>query len=265
MADHRNIDIKAKHAGPARRLTPSVAGPMLSIVRKHSFKLNDAVYDALYQAALSLSPEDAVQAVKHALATGTAPEDIAEIYVPALARRMGDDWCVDQLSFAKVTIGASRLQTMLRSLGSCWSGDKGSDPDAPSLLLIVPPDVFHTLGAIVLGGQLRRKGYSVKLLLGGKAADIAENIDQNRFEAVFISSSMGETIESLRQIVDVIRASTRTPLPVVVGGTILEVETVENVTALTGADHATKIPDEALRLCGLKPTTHTTAQVLHGT
>lgn len=265
MADHRNVDIMTRNAVPVRLHVYTTAIPTLSVVPTGDLQLDPTVYDDLYDAALSPTPKDAIQAVKDALAKGISADDISDLYVPELARRLGEAWCVDQLSFALVTIGASRLQTMLRALGPSWSGDNGSSPDAPSLLLVVLQDVHHTLGAIVLGGQLRRKGYSVKLLLGGKPLDIAENIARTRYKAVFISSSLGETLESLRGIVDIIRAAAKTRLPVVIGGTILEAETIETIMARTGADFATKIPDEALGFCGLRIMTHTNAQVLRRT
>ena len=196
-----------------------------------------------------------MQAAKRAVANGTLPEDIADYYVPELARDMGDQWCKDQLSFAGVTIGVSRLQAVLRALGPSWSSDNSSRPDAPSILLIVGHEVYHTLGAIVLSGQLRRKGLSVKLIMGGRAEDIADRICRTKYHGVFISSSCGETLESLRRIVNVVKTSMENPPPVVVGGTILDVEHAETIVALTGADYATKNPDEALETCGISPFT----------
>ena len=178
---------------------------------------------------------------------------------------MGDAWCVDQLSFAGVTIGVSRLQAMLRTLGPSWSGDNALHPEAPLMLLIVPQDAYHTLGAIVLSGQLRRKGMSVKLMLGGKPEDIADRVARNSFQAIFISSSRGETLESLRRIIDVVKTSAPKPPPIVVGGSILEVESANDVTALTGADYATRRPDEALRLCGLQVSKHEILRERDGT
>lgn len=252
MADRRKSDAKKEIA--AFDAQPSSARRRIAaaLVEDISRQLDPGLFQSLKSAALDVDPDASKKAVKMAVAGGTRPEDLADFYIPALARDMGDLWCVDQLSFAGVTIGVSRLQAMLRALGPNWASDNASEPGAPLLLLIVPQDVYHTLGAIVLSGQLRRKGYSVKLLLGGKREDIAERISRTNYEAVFISSSRGETLESLRRIIDVVKTSANNPLPIVVGGSILEVENANDVTALTGADYATRIPDEALRLCGLE-------------
>ena len=161
-------------------------------------------------------------------------------------------WCVDQISFAGVTIGVARLQGMLRDLGPEWSGDKTTDPSAPAVLLIVPENVHHTLGALVLSGQLRRRGLSVRLILGEPPGNIVVRLRRTNFSAVMVSASQSESLETIRRIIDVVRNAVQQPPPVVVGGGILEVETVENVTALTGADYATKNIEEALKLCGIK-------------
>jgi methylmalonyl-CoA mutase cobalamin-binding subunit len=120
--------------------------------------------------------------------------------------------------------------------------------------------VYHTLGALVLGGQLRRKRLSVKLILGGRPNDIAERVSSTDYDCVFLSSSRGESLESLRRLVEAVKSATKTPPPVVVGGTILEVEQAETITTLTGADFATIIPDEALAFCGLN---HITQNHVH--
>ena len=168
MADHRSLRAPQERIetlvqpGSARR---NVAAAIVHDVPRH---IEQTLFDELRTGALSDNPDDCLRAAKAAVAKGTRPEDIADFYVPALAREMGDQWCKDQLSFAGVTIGTSRLQAVLRALGPNWSGDNVSGPNGPSILLIVGQEVYHTLGAIVLSGQLRRKGFSVKLILGGK-------------------------------------------------------------------------------------------------
>ncbi|EBA14109.1 cobalamin B12-binding domain-containing protein [Roseobacter sp. CCS2] len=262
MADRQNFDAKKESAVPEvakRRITAAVVDDTVQP------KLDETLYLQLKTAALNPDATACRRAVKASLAKGTSPEELADVYIPAIARDMGDRWCEDQLSFASVTIGVSRLQAMMRELGPNWASDNAAAPGAPSILLIVLQDVYHTLGAIVLTSQLRRKGFSVKLLLGCRSEDIAERIQRTKYHSVFISSSRGETLESLRRIVDVVKNSTDRSPPVVVGGTILDVETINDVTALTGADYATKIPDEALEYCGLQDIPHNIAHAKNGT
>ncbi len=256
MADSRSSDAKNEPVGAVTQLASKVRPINDAKSDEICEKIDPKLYELLRDSALSKDPDACKREVSKALQAGTRPEDLADFYVPALARDMGDQWCVDQLSFAGVTIGVSRLQAMMRELGPSWTSDNAMNPTSNTVLLLVPREVYHTLGAIVLSSQLRRMGVSVKLILGGKPEDIAQRLNRTNYQAVFISASCGETLESLRRIVHSIKTSAKTPLPVVIGGSILDVETRENVTALTGADYATKIPDEALRLCGLQVKTH---------
>ncbi len=255
MPEHRNIDAKSRVDA-----TPLPANAMsalhVQIVASNPPPDLDAdILKSLHTAAMSADRDSCGEALEHALASGISREDIADSYIPELARQMGDLWCSDELGFAGVTIGVSRLQSMLRDLGPDWSGDNSADPTAPAVMLIVAQEIYHTLGAMVLAGQLRRKGLSVRLTLGVRPEEIAARIQRTGFDAVFISSSRGERLESLRRIVDVVKNATDQHLPIVIGGSILEVETVEDVKALTGADHATAQPDQAIALCNLKVAT----------
>jgi len=244
MADRQNTDVMAKAA--------SSAGPVsLTLVPQTERHFDRDVMTAMRKAALSSDRHECVDVLKRALDSGIARDDIADFYIPELARDLGLDWCADNMSFALVTIAVSRLQAMLRELGPEWSGDQSANPSAPSIMLIVSDGVHHTLGAMVLSGQLRRKGLSVRLMLGVQLHDLADKLAKSCYDAVFVSSSLGETLESLRRIVNVVRTSSKKAVPVVIGGTILEAETKYNVTSLTGADYATNVPSEALELCGL--------------
>lgn len=256
MADRRNADAKTSPTAPnARGDVPArhVANAVVHDIMHH---LDPQIMARLHSAVLASGPQTLRALVKELVGGGVRAVDLADHYIPEIARALGERWCVDETSFADVTIGVSRLQGILRSLGPQWAPGYNAHYGHASVLLVVPQDVHHTLGVIVLGGQLRRKGYAVRLLLGGTAKDVVDCLSEAKYDSVFISSSRGETLESLRKIVDAVKSSIKIPPPIVVGGSILEVETVETLTALTGADYATRIPEEALKLCGLHTQTH---------
>ena len=252
MTEFRNSSAKKYPPAALPRTTQAARQAAAAIVHDIEDKLDHSVLEALRSAALDPEPGNARIAMKQMVSDGICPIQLSDHYIPAIARELGDRWCDDNLSFADVTIGTSRLQFMLRELGVNWSGNAEAKSNAETILLIVSKDVYHTLGAVVLSGQLRRQGLSVKLVLGGDTKDIARRVARTKYSAVFISSSRGERLEPLRLIVDAVKTSAPEGIPIVIGGTILEVETAETVTALTGANYATKIPQEALRLCGLQ-------------
>lgn len=264
MADNRNSDAQKRPDVAAPRVTKNAGDAASFGMREYNDDLNPQIVSLLQDAALDPVPDGAKVAVKTALGMGATAEDLVDFYIPTIARDFGEQWCSDNASFARVTIGVSRLQMMLRELGTNWSGAHSKTTEQSSILLVVPKDVHHTLGAVVLSSQLRRMGLSVRLLLGGTPKDTAVNVQRCDYDAVFISASQSEKLEPLRLIVDAIKASTQHPPKIVIGGTILEVEPIEKVTALTGADYATRIPQEALRLCGLLSPTQDDARIKLG-
>ncbi len=181
---------------------------------------------------------------------GVPREDIADFYIPEVARTLGAAWCEDTRGFAEVTIGSSRLQGMLRALGPEWRADDAhsANSDASTLVLLAP-EVYHTLGAMVLAGQLRRTGLTVRLVLGAAEHDLETAMEQTDFDVVMVSASIGESLEGLRRLISLVRATARNAPPVLIGGTILEQDV--DVGKITGADFATSDLSEALKYCGL--------------
>ncbi|MEM9785497.1 MAG: cobalamin B12-binding domain-containing protein [Pseudomonadota bacterium] len=262
MPDQRSIDAPTSETAATRKKTPT--RDAVSDGQDVFADLDPGLLGKLEDAALSAERADCRRVVQDALAANYSAETLVDLYVPAVARRLGDQWCADSLGFANVTIAVSRLQSMLRELGLDWSGDVAGNPNAPTVMLIVPQEVYHTLGAMVLGSQLRRLGVSVRMALGMRLDDLAVRLQRSKFHAVFISSSCSEALETLARIVDVVKTSTVQTPPIVIGGSLLDVETIENVTALTGADYATKIPSEALELCGISKVLHSEPQKMRG-
>ncbi|WP_422071718.1 cobalamin B12-binding domain-containing protein [Tranquillimonas rosea] len=173
---------------------------------------------------------------------------LADHYIPEVARRMGAAWCEDSMSFAEVTIGSARLQGMLREIGESWATARRAG-GGPSVAVIVPADEYHTLGAMVLTGQLRRRGVSVRLVLGRPEPELRAMVASLHFDAIFLSISHTEKVAQASAMVDTVRSAARSSIPVVIGGVAMKDDS--ETMALTGADHATNDPDEALCRCGL--------------
>lgn len=212
--------------------------------------LSERFLDRLGRAVLSLEPGDRRDVVREMLDTGIRLEDIADFYIPEVARRLGAAWCEDGLGFADVTIGAARLQGLLKEIGAAARAEGPLDPDAPGVLVVVLADEFHTLGAMVLCGQLARLGISVKLAMGHDESDVLRTVAVGQFDAIFLSVSQDERLVPLRKLVENIRAASLRPLSVVIGGSV--VTRVADIKSRTGADHATTDAREALRACGLR-------------
>ncbi|MFQ6546643.1 B12-binding domain-containing protein [Aestuariibius sp. 2305UL40-4] len=250
MSDHPKRGA-AQSAEPGSASVDSLASEALSVVasRKQSGSLIERFVSELTDAVQRDAPDMMFEVRDRMLDSGISPVDISDFYVPEAARRLGEAWCADETSFAAVTIGASRLQGLLRTLGAEWSAQELAEPNAPASLIIVAHEVYHTLGAVILSGQLRRRGYAVRLLIGMQPDKLEHLIRQTTYDVVMISASSGDRLEPLRVLVEKVKDAVSEPPPVIVGGTVLEQKL--DVRTLTGADYVTSDLNEALEYCGL--------------
>lgn len=169
---------------------------------------------------------------------------LADLYIPEVARRLGEAWETDCVSFAQVTMGVARLQAILREIGSGWSADTAAIGEATTLLLILPQGEQHTLGAMVLAGRLRRMGISVSVKIAPSIAELAEYVAERSFDGALISIACEDRLEICRKLVKTLKEASDGRLKVAIGGALAEAD--ENVMRLTGADVVTN--DIALAL-----------------
>ncbi|ROU03120.1 cobalamin B12-binding domain-containing protein [Histidinibacterium lentulum] len=208
-----------------------------------------AALDRLEAGLLSPESDGAREALDDLAAWGIPAEEVADLHVPAMARRLGLRWHRDELSFAQVTIGMSRLQRLVRDIVAEFDTDRCVGREVGSLLLVVPEQEQHTLGAILLCGQLRRRGLSVRLWLGFRPGDAADALTSGSYDGVFISASRSYGLENLQEVIKSVRDAALSTLPVCIGGSFTEpLRLPRDVEA---AVHMTEDIDEALEICGI--------------
>jgi methanogenic corrinoid protein MtbC1 len=207
--------------------------------------------DMLFDAATGSDPLACSRVAHELIDKGISAERICDVFIPSIARRMGDDWCTDEMSFSNVTIGSARLQFLLREIGPGHT-DKGNwadDATNESVLLLLAKDVDHTLGVSVLANQLRRRGYSVKLSIGEDAETLMQTLTSGTFAAIFLSACRTDDLDGLKQLVDNIKMTLKKPAPIILGGYIVEEK--RDALTVTGVDKVTSKLDEALEFCSL--------------
>lgn len=177
------------------------------------------------------------------------PGSLAELYIPEVARRFGEAWLNDTMTFCEVTLGSARLQSLLRDLTSDFF-DEEMDSSAGGVILIVVPDgEQHTLGGLTVAWQLRRRGVSVCLLLGPKLDAVRALVASRRFNGAFVSVGSSRHLNNLSELIRAMKSCESHSLMVAVGGSIAEAEHDE--VARSGADIVTCDLDEALGIMGV--------------
>jgi MerR family transcriptional regulator, light-induced transcriptional regulator len=242
--------------GPEARSGPEVGGiaeRAISIVsRMHPISRRSAETAQVLALATAATRSDReLQCVVSGLiqTDHISPQTLVDCHIPAAARLLGEDWCGDNRSFVEVTIGSSRLQSLVRELSVHWHADRVRYSGSPVIALVVQNDEFHTLGAMVAASQFRRLGVSVQLILGRTDCAVAEALDRTAVDMIAISSSSPNRLDPVRNLIKVIRLRVAPLPPIVVGGA--QIEDVNRTRAYTGADFCTSDPLEALRACAL--------------
>ncbi len=251
MADGAKDTSTATNDGPVHNRAGAFAWSRVGKARAAQFAPPDPDLLLQFDTALRGSDPDACfDAIADLGRAGIGDVELHDSYVPAVARRMGEDWCSDQMSFAEVTIGTARLQAVVRDISRGWIADGSMDIDAPTVLLALPRDCFHTLGGMVLAGQMRRRGISVKVLLDARPETLTERLNQSRYDMVMLSCTSTGDLESVRNLIEVVSTSGPVRPKVAVGGGILAKH--PGILDRMGADVVTCDLDEALDRCGLK-------------
>ena len=153
---------------------------------------------------------------------GLSVEEIVERYIPEAARTLGDGWVNDTLSFAEVTIGASRLQETVRTYGYRYVERGQNDSLGHTLLMVTPEFEDHSLGIHVVAQRLRRNGFWAQMALRVSAEDLAELMQTHTFSAVCMSVAKGKELALVGNFVDTVRSVYRGSMPIFLGGTILD-------------------------------------------
>lgn len=211
--------------------------------------LRDDLVQVLVRAVTTEAPGALQAALRDLRRERITLETLADLYIPAAARWMGEAWLDDRLGFAEVSIGSARLQAILREIGNSWTADGGEAGQSGLMLVIVPEREQHTLGAMVLMGQLRRLGISVCLRFGPGPAELSELLRARNFSGVMISVAQSQQLDVLRGLVKTLNRLGPPGLPIIVGGAV--VGRVGDVQEQTGADLVTCDLAEAVRACGL--------------
>jgi methylmalonyl-CoA mutase cobalamin-binding subunit len=163
-----------------------------------------------------------------------SPETVAFCYVPEAARRLGEQWLADEISFVDVTVGTERLHGLVREVDETLEEPGGIL--GPSALILVAEAEQHTLGAFVLALHLRAAGFSAVVRVAPVASELTILMAANRFDLALVSLGCSAALESGVGLVRTLRLLSRGEMCIFVGGSIPLSD--EKLLAETGADRA---------------------------
>lgn len=207
-------------------------------------KLDDGIVAALARAVVSDDPV-AFRSLRADLRRARISEaELVDSYFPAVARYLGCAWAEDRAPFTDVSIGVARMQAILRQVGRDWTSNSSARSDSATVLLVLPEGEQHSFGVVVLAGQLRRNGISVRLEIGATPAGLNALVQSKRFDLAMISVGCEERLDTCQKLIAALKDGSRKGLRVAVGGAVLERPV--DVKGRTGADIVTSDPMAAI-------------------
>jgi methylmalonyl-CoA mutase cobalamin-binding subunit len=212
--------------------------------------VREALLLQLIEAVVSEDPTAGAELIARLRAHKISVEMLTDHYLPEAARALGLAWEADQADFVDVTIGAMRLQGILRGLDADDVITASQKPVVGSVLLIVPAGEQHTLGALVAASQIRRRGVSVCLRIMPRTNELRELLRNRIFDALWISLASAENLDLAGKLVTFLRKASAGRVPIVIGGALALGR--GDLKAVTGADLATSDITAALAACGIE-------------
>ncbi len=193
-----------------------------------SARLNEATD---WLEAYSLKPDfDTNYALRTLISRGIAEDIIVDYCIPRAACNHGDRWVSDTLSFSEVSIGTAHLQMLLKTITNNRKVDVRKEL-GKCLLITALEDEQHTLGALVLGDQMRRRGYSLKILINSSLNEVSRHLSNNSYDALLFSAGSERIAQLSAQCVNKIRHIQKNSPKMFLGGSILAFGVSESVAS----------------------------------
>ena len=146
-----------------------------------------------------------------------AADDLAPASVDALAglaRRLGEDWMSDRMSFVGVSIAASRLMGALMRLRA----DAADVAARPSVPVLVPPWEQHSLAAAFAATRLCLAGRHAAVLLDLPPEKAAALPIARHAPAIMVSCYVRPGDRRVAEYLRRLRTALRRPVPILLGG-----------------------------------------------
>ena len=152
---------------------------------------------------------------------GFKHDTIVDYCIPLTAKKLGESWVNDTLSFSEATLGSANLQILLKLIADDRQIGLNSS-NGKRFLICVHESEQHTLGALVMSDMLRRQGHSLKIKLDAKFSEICDLQNSNDYDAIFFSCASFLSAKKTAGCVKKIRQTFRYDLPIFLGGSNIE-------------------------------------------
>ncbi|WP_445810772.1 cobalamin B12-binding domain-containing protein [Yoonia sp.] len=199
--------------------------------------------DLLCAALLSGDDRAADQFILAARRDGVDTAAISRGYVAGAARKLGQMWDDDRISFIDVTLACGKLYGIIRGLRHVLAPQiiQGRET-RPTLFALVPGET-HTLGIEIATDHFRRDGWDVDMLMGLDHDAMVAEADLRHYEAIVLVANSDRMLEPLTRLSLALRI-TQPLAHIIVAGGILDHH--PDILRLVGAEAVMADLDSAI-------------------
>lgn len=150
---------------------------------------------------------------------GVSVDEAMLRYLAGAARRLGEWWDSDEISFMDVTLGTARIYGVLRAMDS----DPPIQPksDGRSAMFMSVPGEQHTLGVRMAADVFRRRGWDIELLIGQTHDELIEAAEATSTIIIGVSAGGSHALVALARLVLALRIH-RPDATITISGRIVE-------------------------------------------
>lgn len=139
---------------------------------------------------------------------GRSDSEIALGYLSEAARRLGEMWERDEVSFVQVGQAVGRIQRLSRNFRPRTLARSGNT--RRRALFATLPSETHTLGVILAADALRMRGWEIDLGLGESHDTLVELLTETDYPVLGVSVGAPHSCTELAEMLDDIRAASPT-------------------------------------------------------
>jgi methylmalonyl-CoA mutase cobalamin-binding subunit len=160
--------------------------------------------------------------------------DLPHIYLHGIteaARTLGRWWLSDDIDFASVTLGSSRLHRLLYDLSPQFLAD-ATPPLGATVLMLAEPESQHTMGLFMLSEFFRRAGWYTLVEQPRMDANVLRLLSAHWVDVLALSVSTDRQLTALEALVRQARQISPNPRMTVIAGGPLASSQPERLLAL---------------------------------
>jgi methanogenic corrinoid protein MtbC1 len=192
-------------------------------------EISDESVAAFCDALVKPDPDAALAFIEARRAEGVARQDVYFGYIAVAARRLGEGWEENRLSFVDVTYGTGHLYALMRALRAERSSASAPTDTRKHALFATVPGEEHGIGITIAADIFRDEGWEIDLKTDSDHDALLAYVEATRPPIVGLSLSSNRRLDALGRLVVAMRISVPEAIIGVAPGNTLDEERLRQV------------------------------------